>query len=65
MTVRRESQRSIVPWKPGNRARRDPVEGRERRTADALGGNTPGALNPDLVFPQPQRLAVRVREPAV
>jgi hypothetical protein len=55
--VRRESQRSIVPWNPGNRPRRDPGEGRGRRTTESLGGNMAGASKPDSVFTKPQRIA--------
>jgi hypothetical protein len=57
VTVRRESQRFIVPLKPGNRHRRDPVEGRGRRTTESLEGNMAGPSQPDSVFTQPQRIA--------
>jgi RNA-directed DNA polymerase len=57
VTVRRESRRSIVPGKPGNRSRRDPVEGRGRRTTDSLEGNRAGALEPDPVSTRRQRIA--------
>jgi RNA-directed DNA polymerase len=56
-TVRRESERSIVPSKLGNLTRRDPVEGRGRRVAEALGGNMAGASKPDSVSTKQQRLA--------
>ena len=63
MTVRRESQRSIVPLKPGNRTRRDPVEGRGRRITESLEGNMAGALKPDPVSTTHQRIAERVVNP--
>ena len=62
MKVRRESQRSIVPWKPGNRTRRDPVEGRGRRTTESLEGNMAGASKPDPVFTKQQRIAELARQ---
>ncbi len=57
MKVRRESQRSLVPRKPGNRRRRDPVEGRGRRTTEPLEGNRAGASKPDPVSTRRQRIA--------
>ena len=57
MKVRRESQRSIVLLKLGNRYRRDPGEGRERRTTESLGGNMAGALEPGPVFTKQRRIA--------
>jgi hypothetical protein len=56
-TVRRESERSLVPWKPGNRTRRDPVEGRECGTTESLEGNRAGASKPGPVFTKQQRIA--------
>jgi len=56
VTVRRESERFIVPWKPGNRRRRDPVEGRGRGTTESLEGNMAGASTPGSVFTKPQRI---------
>ena len=51
----RESERLIVPLKPGNPPRGDPVEGRGRRAMAPLGGNTTGAQSPDAVSTQHQR----------
>jgi hypothetical protein len=59
VTVRRESQRLIVPWKPGNRHRRDPGEGRGRRSTDSLEGHTAGASHPVPVSTPLQRIAER------
>src|SRR6266702_5075849 len=53
----RESERSIVPPKPGNPTRGDPVEGRGRRVAEPLGGNMAGAQEPDPVSTKQQRIA--------
>src|SRR5437762_12336309 len=55
--VRRESERLIVPWKPGNPTRGDPVEGRRRRVAEPLEGNMAGAQKPDPVSTKRQRIA--------
>src|SRR6266404_4858714 len=55
--VRRESERLIVPTKPGNSTREDPTEGRRRRVAEPLEGNMAGALKPDPVFTKQQRIA--------
>src|SRR5262249_37491085 len=55
--VRRDSERSIVPTKPGNRSRRDPVEGRGRWTTEPLEGNMAGAQEPDPVSTKQQRIA--------
>ncbi len=55
--VRRESQRLIVPWKPGNRTRRDPGEGRRRRTTESLEGNMASASKLDPVSTKQQRIA--------
>ena len=41
-----ESERPIVPKKPGNRARRDPVEGRGRRESGTEGGKDVGDIEP-------------------
>src|SRR5580658_712529 len=57
---RRESERLIVPWKPGNLTRRNPVEGRGRRVAEPLEGNMAGALNPGTMSTQYQRIAERL-----
>jgi hypothetical protein len=43
----RESERSIVPAKPGNSCREDPVEGRGRLVVEPWPGNSAGALDPD------------------
>ena len=61
--VRRESERLIVPLKPGNPTRRDPVEGRRRRAAEPLEGNMAGASEPDPVSTKQQRIAERVVNP--
>jgi hypothetical protein len=53
----RESERLIVPGKPENLTRRDPVEGRRRRVAEPLEGNMAGAPKPDPVFTKQQRIA--------
>src|SRR5207245_8043139 len=58
-TVRRESQRLLVPSQPGNRHRRDPGEGRGRRSTESLEGNMAGASHPAPVSPQLQRIAER------
>jgi hypothetical protein len=55
--VRRESEHLIVPSKPGNPSRRDPVEGRRCRVAESLEGNRAGAQEPDPVFTKCQRIA--------
>jgi len=56
--VRRESERLMVPKKPGNQARGNPVEGLARRVAEALGGNMAGAQEPGCVSTKHQQLAV-------
>ena len=62
----RESERLIVPRKPGNPTRGDPVEGRGRRVAEPLGGNRAGAQEPDPVSTKQQRIAELARqEPAL
>jgi hypothetical protein len=38
VTAGRESERLIVPSRPGNRYRRDPAEGRRRRDYGIAGG---------------------------
>ena len=43
----RESERSIVPVKPGNSCREDPAEGRGRLVAGPWPGNSAGTLNLD------------------
>src|SRR6516165_1374267 len=43
----RESERSIVPRKPGNSCREDPGEGRGRLVAGPWPGNSAGASNLD------------------
>src|SRR5262249_19485308 len=43
----RESERSIVPLKPGNSCHEDPAEGRGRLVAGPWPGNSAGALNLD------------------
>jgi RNA-directed DNA polymerase len=53
----RESERLLVPRKPGNTTRRDPGEGRGRRVAEPLEGNRAGASEPDPVFTKRPRIA--------
>jgi hypothetical protein len=57
-TVRRESERLIVPLKRGNSSREDPVEGRGRRAADPQSGNRLGTLSPVCRCPSGPRVAV-------
>jgi RNA-directed DNA polymerase len=57
VTVRRGSEHPLVPPKPGNRPRRDPVEGRGCRATESLEGNRAGASKPDPVFTKQQRIA--------
>src|SRR6516162_6573759 len=56
-TGTRESERLILPAKPGNLTRRDPAEGRGRRVAESLEGNMAGASKPGTVFTKQQRIA--------
>ena len=56
-TVRRESERLIVPTKPGNSPRGDPAEGRRRRVAELLGGNMAGTQRPEPVSTKQQQIA--------
>jgi RNA-directed DNA polymerase len=53
----RESERLIVPMKPGNLTRRDPAEERGRRVAESLEGNMAGASKPGTVCTKQQRIA--------
>ena len=53
----RESERLIVPPKPGNLTRGNPVEGRGRRVAESLEGNMAGTLEPGTVSTNQQRIA--------
>src|SRR5207245_2294172 len=53
----RESERLIVPEKPANATRAEPVEGRRRRVAEPLEGNMAGAQEPDPVSTKQQRIA--------
>jgi hypothetical protein len=55
----RESERSIVPLKPGNACRADPAEERGRLVAEPWPGNSAGALNLDTLSPQRPRVAQR------
>ena len=58
----RESERLIVPVKPANTPRVEPVEGRRRRVAESLEGNMASASELDPVFTKQQRIAGRERE---
>jgi RNA-directed DNA polymerase len=60
--VRRESERPIVPTKPGNSPRGDPAEGRGRQVAEPLGGNRAGTQRPGLVSTKQQRIAELARQ---
>jgi hypothetical protein len=53
----RGSERLIVPVKPGNTTRVDPVEGRGRRIAEPLEGNMASASELDSVSTKQQRIA--------
>src|SRR3954447_23823598 len=53
----RESERSIVPVKPGNSCREDPGEGRGRLVAGPWPGNSAGALNLDPLSTRRPRVA--------
>src|ERR1700682_381661 len=53
----RESERFIVPVKPGNQTRGDPVEGRRRRVAEPLEGNMAEAQDSGTVSTRQQRIA--------
>jgi hypothetical protein len=61
----RESERLIVPVKPGNATRTNPVEGRRRRIADLLEGNMASALELDPMSTTPQQIAERGRETVI
>lgn len=52
-----ESERPIVPGKPGNRARRDAVEGRGRRDGESIGGKMSGRFSPGSVSTRLCRIA--------
>src|SRR6516162_4162056 len=56
----RESERPIVPQKPGNSYREDPGEGRGRLVAGPWPGNSAGALNPDQLSTRRPRVAQRM-----
>lgn len=53
----RESERLVVPVKPANTTRVEPVEGRRRRVADSLEGNMASASELDPVSTKQQRIA--------
>ena len=53
----RKSERLIVPMKPGNTTRTNPVEGRGRRIAEPLEGNMASALELDPMSTKQQRIA--------
>ncbi len=53
----RESERLIVPVKPANTTRVEPVEGRRRRVAESLEGNMASALELDPMSTKQQRIA--------
>ena len=57
-----QSEPSIVPAKPGNRPQRDPVEGRDGRVTEPLGGQTTVTLNSGDVSTKLQRIAELARE---
>src|SRR5438552_4065876 len=52
-----KSERSIVPRKPGNSARGNPMEGRERRGEESLEGNMASASKLGPVSTRRQRIA--------
>src|SRR4030042_7070890 len=52
-----EWERLVVPRKPGNRARRDPVEGRGRRGEEPTGGKMPGRFSSGSVSTRLCRIA--------
>ena len=52
-----ESERFIVPWKPGNSCRENPVEGRGRLVAELWAGHRARALNLDPRFTKRPRAA--------
>jgi hypothetical protein len=56
----RESERSIVPVKPGNSCRENPGEGRGRLVAGPWPGNSAGALNLDPLSTKRPRVAQRM-----
>ena len=60
----RESERSIVPAKPGNSCRGDPVEGRGRLVAEPWPGHSAGASDLDQLSTKRPRVAegTRVRD---
>src|SRR5262245_8120780 len=55
----RESERSIVPVKPGNACRADPREGRGRLVAEPWPGHSAGALDPEPLSTKRPRVAQR------
>src|SRR5262245_29515041 len=56
----RESERSIVPLKPGNSCREHPGEGRGRLVAVPWPGNSAGALNLDQLSTKRPRVTQRM-----
>jgi len=46
----RESERLIVPWKPGNPSRGDPAEGRRCLVVESMVGNSPRTSSLDPLF---------------
>ena len=56
----RESERSIVPWKPGNRPG-GPEEGRGRRNMELLEGKMEGTPSPETVSTKLQKIAELAR----
>ena len=57
-----ESERPIVPMKPGNRVRRDPVEGRGRRDEEPTGGKMPERFSSGSVSTRLCRIAEVARK---
>src|ERR1700722_3158651 len=53
----RDSERLVVPVKPGNPTRGDPVEGSRRRVAEPLEGNMADASKSGTVCTKQQRIA--------
>jgi len=56
----RESERPIIPVKPGNSCREDPGEGRGRLVAGPWPGNSAGASNLDPLSTRRPRVAQRM-----
>jgi hypothetical protein len=59
----RESERFIVPLKPGNPSRGDPVEGRRRLVVESMVGNSPRTSSLDPLSTLDHRIAWRLVNP--